>query len=105
MRRCPPDDAFDAVACVDVLKHVFNIGAVLQQVARILRLGGRFMFDTINRDPLASLVTVALAKNVPGLLPPGSDVASMFIKPAESRSALRVSDWLQVLLRYLGPVV
>lgn len=84
MRCCPPDDAFDAVACGNVLKHVFNIGAVLQQVARLLRPGGLFMFDTINRVPLTSLVTVALAENVPGLLPPGTDVYSMFIKPAES---------------------
>ena len=84
MRHCPLDDTFDTVACVDVLKRVFSIGAVLQQVARILHCGGLFMFDRINRDPLASLVTVALAANVLRLLPPGTDVVSTFIKPAES---------------------
>jgi len=81
-------DAFDYVVCVDVLEHVRDLDQVLREVARVLRPGGLFLFDTINRNPIARLATITMAEDVLGLLPKGTHDPEMFIKPAELRSAL-----------------
>src|SRR6056297_1139617 len=60
----PYDDAaFDAVVCVDVLEHVSDLQQVLREVARVLKPGGLFLFDTINRNIIARLVTVTVAED------------------------------------------
>jgi 2-polyprenyl-6-hydroxyphenyl methylase/3-demethylubiquinone-9 3-methyltransferase len=85
-----PYDAagFDAVVCVDVLEHVADLNMVLSQVARVLRPGGVFLFDTINRNALARLVTITVAEDMLRLLPRGTHDPAMFIKPLELRHAL-----------------
>ena len=84
-----PDAGFDAVVCVDVLEHVQDLSRVLAEVARTLRPGGLFLFDTINRNPLARLATITIAEDILRLLPKGTHDPAMFIKPAELRSAMR----------------
>jgi len=82
--RIPLEDAsVDCVVCVDVLEHVEDLEAVLDEIGRVLRPGGLFLFDTINRTPLASLVLVHLGETVLGLLPRGTHDPARFIKPAE----------------------
>jgi 2-polyprenyl-6-hydroxyphenyl methylase/3-demethylubiquinone-9 3-methyltransferase len=58
------DASFDAVICVDVLEHVRDLGRVLAEVARVLRPGGLFLFDTINRNPVAHFVTITIAEDL-----------------------------------------
>ena len=82
------DAAFDAVVCVDVLEHVADLPAVLAGVARVLRPGGLFLFDTINRNPLARFATITVAEDLLRLLPRGTHDPAMFIKPAELRHGL-----------------
>ncbi|WP_421696273.1 bifunctional 2-polyprenyl-6-hydroxyphenol methylase/3-demethylubiquinol 3-O-methyltransferase UbiG [Aestuariivirga sp.] len=82
------DFSFDVVVCVDVLEHVSDLNEVLAQVTRVLRPGGLFLFDTINRNTLAKLVMITLAEDILRLLPAGTHDPSMFIKPEELRIAL-----------------
>ncbi len=58
--ECLPlaDHGMDCVVCVDVLEHVDELDRVLDEVQRVLKPGGVFLFDTINRTPLAALVIV-----------------------------------------------
>ncbi|MFN3615444.1 MAG: bifunctional 2-polyprenyl-6-hydroxyphenol methylase/3-demethylubiquinol 3-O-methyltransferase UbiG [Rubrimonas sp.] len=77
------DRRFDAVVCVDVLEHVQDLDRVLAEVARVLRPGGLFLFDTINRNPLATLAVVTVAEDVLRLLPKGAHDPALFIRPAE----------------------
>jgi len=44
-----PAAAFDVVACCDVLEHVDDVDRVIAEIARVLRPGGLFFYDTINR--------------------------------------------------------
>jgi 2-polyprenyl-6-hydroxyphenyl methylase / 3-demethylubiquinone-9 3-methyltransferase len=86
----PYDTAiFDAVVCVDVLEHVTDLNKVLAEVSRGLRPGGMFLFDTINRNPLARLATITVAEDLLRLLPRGTHDPAMFIKPAELRAAMQ----------------
>jgi 2-polyprenyl-6-hydroxyphenyl methylase/3-demethylubiquinone-9 3-methyltransferase len=100
----PYDDAsFDAVVCVDVLEHVSDLHMVLAEVARTLRPGGVFLFDTINRNPLARLATITIAEDVLRLLPRGTHDPAMYIKPAELRAAMQGAGLVPGPITGLGP--
>jgi ubiquinone biosynthesis O-methyltransferase len=77
------DGVYDVVVCVDVLEHVEDLGQVLLEVRRVLRPGGMFLFDTINRTWSASFVMVTIAENIIGLLPRGAHDPARFIRPKD----------------------
>ena len=97
------DGAFDAVVCVDVLEHVEELDKVLAEVARVLRPGGLFLFDTINRNPVARLATITMAEDVLRLLPKGTHDPAMFIKPRELRTAIEAAGMAPGAMTGLGP--
>ena len=94
---------FDAVVCVDVLEHVADLNQVLSEVARVLRPGGLFLYDTINRSPLATLATVTMAEDVLRLLPRGTHDPRMFIRPRELRAAMQGAGLVPGPVTGLGP--
>lgn len=95
--------SFDAVICVDVLEHVQNVGQVLREVARVLKPGGMFLYDTINRNPVARLATITMAEDVLGLLPKGTHDPEMFIRPAELTRDLAAAGFILGPQTGLGP--
>ncbi len=97
------DASFDAVVCVDVLEHVRDLAQVLAETARVLRPGGVFLFDTINRNPLARLATITMAEDILRLLPRGTHDPAMFIKPAELRRGLQFAGLVPGRFTGLGP--
>ena len=98
-----PDQSFDAVVCVDVLEHVTDVSRVLSEVARVLRPGGRFLYDTINRTAVARFVTITVAENMLGLLPKGTHDPDLFIRPPELRAALERAGFEVGPMAGLGP--
>jgi 2-polyprenyl-6-hydroxyphenyl methylase / 3-demethylubiquinone-9 3-methyltransferase len=97
------DASFDAVVCVDVLEHVADLTKVMAEVARTLRPGGLFLFDTINRNPVARLATITIAEDLLRLLPRGTHDPAMFIKPRELRRALTNAGLVPGPFTGLGP--
>lgn len=97
------DASFDAVVCVDVLEHVTDLTRVVSEVARVLRPGGMFLFDTINRNPLARLATITVAEDLLKLLPKGTHDPEMFIKPSELRAELHAAGLTVGKMTGLGP--
>ncbi len=51
-----PDGSFDIAYCCDVLEHVDDLERVLAETSRVLRPGGIYMYDTINRTRRSKLV-------------------------------------------------
>ncbi|MDW3223967.1 MAG: bifunctional 2-polyprenyl-6-hydroxyphenol methylase/3-demethylubiquinol 3-O-methyltransferase UbiG [Paracoccaceae bacterium] len=101
----PYDDArFDAVVCVDVLEHVTDLTKVLAEVERVLKPGGLFLFDTINRNPISRLGAVIVAENILRLLPKGTHDPALFIKPRELRVALERAALTPGPMTGLGPL-
>jgi len=97
------DQSFDAVVCVDVLEHVADLQQVIREIARVLRPQGLFLFDTINRNPLARLATITVAEDILRLLPRGTHDPSMYIKPAELRDFMAASGLQPGPFTGLGP--
>ncbi len=80
--------SLDVVVCVDVLEHVGDLARVLDEVRRVLKPEGRFLFDTVNRTWLAGLVMITLAETILRILPPGTHDPRRFIGPETLRQAL-----------------
>jgi len=97
------DGAFDAVVCVDVLEHVSDLDEVVAEIARVLKPGGMFLFDTINRNPVARLVVIRVAEDILKLLPKGTHDPDMFIKPVELRRVLQGNGFEVGGFTGLGP--
>src|SRR5690349_22210387 len=84
------NDRFDVVYCCDVLEHVNDVGQVIGETARVLRPGGTYLYDTINRTLQSRLIVIKLLQDWrwTALMPPGLHDWKMFIRPAELRREL-----------------
>ncbi|MEM8979923.1 MAG: bifunctional 2-polyprenyl-6-hydroxyphenol methylase/3-demethylubiquinol 3-O-methyltransferase UbiG [Pseudomonadota bacterium] len=96
-------NSFDAIVCVDVLEHVSDLSQVAGEVARVLRPGGLFLYDTINRNVLAKLATITVAEDILRLLPKGTHDPKLFIKPKELEKALTNAGLVGGRQTGLGP--
>ena len=84
-------ESFHAVSCCDVLEHIADWRQVVAGAARLLKPGGLFFFDTINRTAKSKAVMIYGLQVSPltKLMPPDTHIWEMFIKPDELTSALR----------------
>ena len=82
--------AFDVACCCDVLEHVADVDRVISETARVLRPGGLYLFDTINRTWQSRLLAIKVTQEWP--LTRLTDVAihdwDMFLTPAELTGAM-----------------
>ena len=85
-----PDAAFDVACCCDVLEHVSDVDRVIGETARVLRPGGLYLFDTVNRTRTSKLLAIKAAQQWP--LTRLTDLTihdwDMFITPAELAAIL-----------------
>ena len=83
-------DSFDVVYCCDVLEHVNDLRQVIAETARVLRPGGVYLYDTINRTPQSRLIVIRLLQEWrwTALMPPRLHDWNMFIRPTELRRLL-----------------
>ena len=95
--------SMDVVICVDVLEHVADLETVLAEVGRVLRPGGLFVFDTINRTPIAGLIMVTLGEDVLRLLPRGTHDPARFIRPEALRACLVAEGFITSPVVGFGP--
>lgn len=79
------ENSFDLVSCCDVLEHIDNWQDTIEEIARVLKPGGLFLFDTINRTAYSWLVNIFIAQDFPltRFMPRQMHVWPMFIKPHE----------------------
>lgn len=84
------DAAFDLVSCCDVLEHVSDLDRVVAETARVLRPGGLYLFDTINRTRRSRLIAIKAMQEwrLTRIMDTAIHDWSMFIPPVELRSKL-----------------
>jgi 2-polyprenyl-6-hydroxyphenyl methylase/3-demethylubiquinone-9 3-methyltransferase len=80
-----PTGSFDNVACCDVLEHVENPDRVVSEISRVLRPGGLFFYDTINRTAISwiAMIKVMQEWHSTAFAAPNSHVWEKFITPHE----------------------
>ncbi|MFC1848315.1 bifunctional 2-polyprenyl-6-hydroxyphenol methylase/3-demethylubiquinol 3-O-methyltransferase UbiG [Chloroflexota bacterium] len=98
------NNSVDRVVSVDVLEHVLDLRAVLTEIHRVLRPGGLFFFDTVNRTWAARMLAVRLLEDVLRLMPRGMHDPGRFIRPSELKAELERLDFRVSPMTGMGPV-
>ena len=85
-----PDESFDIAYCCDVLEHVDDLDRVLAETSRVLKPGGVYLYDTINRTRRSKLVMIKLMQEwrATALMEPNLHDWDMFITPGELVAAI-----------------
>jgi len=78
-------NSFDVVVCCDVLEHVDDLNRTIHEVARVLKPGGMFCYDTINRTEESRKTNIFAAQEfaLTSFFPPNTHVWEKFITPEE----------------------
>lgn len=85
------EDSFEAISCCDVLEHILDWKLVIVEAGRVLKPGGLFFFDTINRTKKSRDVFIKglQESSFTKLMPVDTHIWEMFITPEELTEALR----------------
>jgi len=83
------NETFEVVFCCDVLEHIHNWDKAIGEIARVLKGGGVFFYDTVNRTPFSKITVIKLAQEwkFTRFLPPNLHAWEMFIKPEELKAS------------------
>jgi len=74
-----------------VLEHVDDLKKVISEISRVLRSGGLFFYDTVNRTLLAWLLVIKMAQDwkLTAWEEPRTHDWRKFVKPSELSDAMR----------------
>jgi 2-polyprenyl-6-hydroxyphenyl methylase/3-demethylubiquinone-9 3-methyltransferase len=83
------DNGFDMVFCCDVLEHVNDPNQVIAESARVLKSGGIYLYDTINRTWLSKFLMITLMQKWLRVIPSDLHDWKKFITPAALQRILK----------------
>lgn len=81
--------SFDAVCCMELIEHVPDPAALVNDLAAMLKPGGWLFMSTLNRTPAAFGAAIVGAEYLMRLLPRGTHHYAQFLKPSELGRLLR----------------
>jgi 2-polyprenyl-6-hydroxyphenyl methylase/3-demethylubiquinone-9 3-methyltransferase len=101
------DGSCDAVICCDVLGHVDSPRQAVAEAARVLRPGGLYLYDTINRTLRSKLLAIKLFQDwkATAFMEPNLHDHRMFIRPREMDGYLRVATLTPGRMVGLAPAI
>lgn len=74
---------YDIINCLEMLEHVPDPAAIIEQCQRLLKPGGQLFVSTINRNPKAFVFAIVGAEYLLNLVPRGTHEFKKFIRPSE----------------------
>jgi 2-polyprenyl-6-hydroxyphenyl methylase/3-demethylubiquinone-9 3-methyltransferase len=80
---------FDVVCCMELIEHVPDPAALVNDLAALLKPGGQLFMSTLNRTPAAFGAAILGAEYVMRMLPRGTHHYAQFLKPSELGRLLR----------------
>ncbi|MDH4100927.1 MAG: bifunctional 2-polyprenyl-6-hydroxyphenol methylase/3-demethylubiquinol 3-O-methyltransferase UbiG [Nitrospirota bacterium] len=81
---------FDVIVCAEVLEHVDDVPGFIRESISLLKPGGLYFFETINRNMIAGFLAIFVAENVLRMVPQGTHELKRFLKPQEVADMLAV---------------
>ncbi|MBV9335941.1 MAG: 3-demethylubiquinone-9 3-O-methyltransferase [Solirubrobacterales bacterium] len=102
-----PDSAVDAVICCDVLEHVRSARQAVAEAARVLRPGGLYLYDTINRTRRSKLLFIKLFQEwkPTAFMEPNLHDHAMLIRPHEMEAHLQAAGLKPSPIVGLAPTI
>lgn len=98
--------SFHTVVAFDVLEHVSDLPMTLAEISRVLRPGGRFIYNTMNRTILCRVVVIWIGERCwKGGPPRGTHNWHKFIRPRELVELMARNGIANVETRGFAPVV
>ncbi len=84
-------ETFDLACCCDVLEHVSDLDLVIKETARVLKPGGLYLFDTINRTTASKVLAIKVMQDwrLTRVVDTQLHSWEMFVKPTELEETLR----------------
>lgn len=82
-------ESFDVVCCMELIEHVPDPAALINDLAAMLKPGGSLFMSTLNRTPAAFGAAILGAEYVMRMLPRGTHHYAQFLKPSEMARMLR----------------
>ena len=102
--RCCPvsqveaEPPFDVIVCAEVLEHVDDVPGFIRESISLLKPGGLYFFETINRNWIAGFLAIFVAENVLRMVPAGTHELKSFLKPQEVVDLLAAENvWVEDL--------
>lgn len=80
---------FGAVCCMEMIEHVPDPEALVNDLAAMLKPGGTLFMSTLNRTPAAFGAAILGAEYLMRMLPRGTHHYAQFLKPSELARLLR----------------
>ena len=93
------DSCFDVVVCVDVLEHVESPADTVTEISRVLKPGGLFCFDTINRTWQSRWLMIWLLEDLLRQIPRGIHDWHKFVTPQELHQLLMRAGFSKVTMQ------
>jgi 2-polyprenyl-6-hydroxyphenyl methylase / 3-demethylubiquinone-9 3-methyltransferase len=82
-------EAFDAVMIMEVLEHIPDVPAFLEECSLLVKPGGKLFFATLNKTWKSWLYAIVGAEYILGWLPRGTHNYDKFIRPSDLNRDLR----------------
>ncbi|MDG2537377.1 bifunctional 2-polyprenyl-6-hydroxyphenol methylase/3-demethylubiquinol 3-O-methyltransferase UbiG [Dyella jiangningensis] len=82
-------ESFDAVCCMELIEHVPDPEALVNDLARMVKPGGVVVMSTLNRTPAAFGAAILGAEYLMRMLPRGTHHYAQFLKPSELGRLMR----------------
>jgi 2-polyprenyl-6-hydroxyphenyl methylase/3-demethylubiquinone-9 3-methyltransferase len=84
------NETFHGIVMSDVLEHIHDLPTLVKEIERVLKPGGVFTFDTINRTWWSHIINLLIAQSRwVGLVPPHTHDYKLFVKPQEITKLLQ----------------
>jgi len=97
--------SFDTVVAFDVLEHLYDLARAISEISRVLKPGGRLIYDTMNRTLPCRIAVIWIGESLwPGGPPKGTHDWNKLIRPEELMSLLRANGIANVETRGFMPV-
>ena len=99
------DHTFDLTYCCDVLEHLPDVQRAITEAARVLKPGGVYLFDTVNRTRFSRLLAIKALQEwrFTKVFDSPVHVWEMFIRPADLGAMLRRAGLVPGEVVGLGP--
>lgn len=99
-----PDASFDVVTCMDFLEHVVSPARYIEEMGRVLRPGGIFVFHTFNRNVISWFMVIKCVEWLVKNTPKNMHVIELFIKPKELEKFCRQAHMVPIEWTGIRPV-